>query len=85
MERGIKQVFTEAEVIKLPIADGGEGTVEALVAATGGQIVYQSVVGPLGDRVNAFWGIMGDNETAVIEMAAASGLPLVPEDGGTPV
>jgi glycerate kinase len=84
MEKGIKQVFTDAEVIKLPIADGGEGTVEALVAATVGQVVYQSVIGPLGDKVNAFWGVMGDGETAVIEMAAASGLPLLTEDKRDP-
>lgn len=84
IEKGIRQVFQEAEVIKLPIADGGEGTVEALVAATGGQIIYQNVVGPLGNMVKAFWGIMGDGETGVIEMAAASGLPLVPEDKKDP-
>lgn len=77
MEKGIRQVFFDAEVIKFPIADGGEGTVEALATATGGQIIYQNAVGPLGDTVKAFWGIMGDGETAVIEMAAASGLPLV--------
>jgi len=77
IERGIRQVFEDAQVIKLPIADGGEGTVEALVTATGGQMIYQHVVGPLGSMVEAFWGIMGDGETAVIEMAAASGLPLV--------
>jgi len=84
IEKGIKQVFSEAEVIKLPIADGGEGTVEALVTATGGRVVYQNVVGPLGNMVEASWGIMGDGETAVIEMAAASGLPLVPKDKKDP-
>lgn len=84
MEKGIKQVFTEAEVIKIPIADGGEGTVEALVAATQGQMIYQQVVGPLGEVVQAYWGILGDGKTAVIEMAAASGLPLVPMDKRDP-
>lgn len=84
MEKGIKAVFPDAEVIKVPIADGGEGTVEALVTATNGQIVYQTVVGPLGDGVEAYWGILGDGETAVIEMAAASGLPLVPKDKKDP-
>jgi len=84
MEKGIKAVFSEAEVIKVPIADGGEGTVESLVSATNGQMIYQSVVGPLGDMVQAYWGILGDGETAVIEMAAASGLPLVPKDKRDP-
>ena len=79
IEKGIRQVFQEAEIIKLPIADGGEGTVEALVTSTAGQIIEQNVVGPLGDMVKTFWGIMGDGETAVMEMAAASGLPLVPQ------
>lgn len=84
MEKGIKAVFPEAEVIKVPIADGGEGTVESLVAATNGQMIYQEVVGPLGNVVQAYWGIMGDGETAVIEMAAASGLPLVPKEKQDP-
>jgi glycerate kinase len=84
MEKGIKEVFPEAEIIKIPIADGGEGTVEALVAATDGKILYQNVVGPLGDMVQAYWGILGDGETAVIEMAGASGLPLVPKEKKDP-
>ena len=78
IEKGILTVFPEAEVCKIPMADGGEGTVEAMVTATGGRIIVQQVMGPLGDTVEAFWGIMGDGETAVIEMAAASGLTLVP-------
>jgi len=78
MERGIITVFPEAEVIKIPIADGGEGTVEAMVTATNGTIIYETVTGPLGEKIEAFWGILGDGKTAVIEMAAASGLPLVP-------
>ncbi|MEG6584937.1 glycerate kinase [Dendrosporobacter sp. 1207_IL3150] len=84
MERGIISVFPEAEVLKLPIADGGEGTVEALVTATGGQMMYEEVIGPLGNKINAYWGVLGDAETAVIEMAAASGLPLVPVDKRDP-
>lgn len=78
MERGIRSVFAGAEVIKVPIADGGEGTVEALVAATGGTLRHAAVRGPLGEPVRAHWGVLGDGATAVIEMAAASGLPLVP-------
>lgn len=77
MERGILKVFPNAQVCKIPLADGGEGTVEALVAATGGQLQQAEVTGPLGKRVMASWGILGDGITAVIEMAAASGLPLV--------
>lgn len=78
MERGIRGVFPNAEVRKIPIADGGEGTVEALVSATNGRLKQIEVTGPLGERVTAHWGILGDSQTAVIEMAAASGLPLVP-------
>jgi glycerate kinase len=78
MERGILRVFPEAEVCKVPIADGGEGTVEALVTATGGKIFQAAVNDPLGEPISAHWGVLGDARTAVIEMAAASGLPLVP-------
>ncbi len=78
MARGILRVFPEAEVRQIPIADGGEGTVDALVAATGGAIRNAEVTGPLGEKITAHWGILGDGRTAVIEMAAASGLPLVP-------
>jgi glycerate kinase len=78
MERGVLRVFPEAVVCKVPIADGGEGTVEALVAATGGTILQAPVSDPLGQPISAHWGVLGDGGTAVIEMAAASGLPLVP-------
>ena len=78
IERGIQRVFRDAEIFKIPIADGGEGTVEALVAATSGTFCQTAVTGPLGEIVSAQWGILGDGATAVIEMAAASGLPLVP-------
>lgn len=84
MERGIRAVFPAAEVIKVPIADGGEGTVEALVAATGGRLMHTEVRGPLGEPVRAHWGISGDGGTAFIEMASASGLPLVPRDRRDP-
>ncbi|CQR73770.1 Glycerate kinase [Sporomusa ovata DSM 2662] len=85
MEQGILMVDPQANIKKVPIADGGEGTVEALVATTGGRIIRQSVMGPLGDRVEASWGILGDGETAVIEMAAASGLILVPKEKRNPL
>ena len=84
LERGVLRVFPQAEVRKIPIADGGEGTVEALVTATGGQMRKARVQGPLGEPVEACWGILGDGQTAVIEMAAASGLPLVPQEQRDP-
>ncbi len=84
MEAGILAVFPAAEVKKVPIADGGEGTVEALVLATGGCVITEKVAGPLGDTVEAGWGLLGDGETAVIEMAAASGLTLVPKERRNP-
>jgi glycerate kinase len=77
MERGLRAVYPDAEVVKVPIADGGEGTVEALVAATGGRVQRLTVRGPLGEPVSAPWGLLGDGRTGVIEMAAASGLTLV--------
>lgn len=79
IEEGICRVFPDAEVEKVPIADGGEGTVEALVQANEGEVVHLTVGGPLGDPVDSFYGIV-DEGTAVIEMAAASGLDLVPEE-----
>lgn len=75
---GVRAVYPEAEVEIVPVADGGEGTVQALVDATGGEIVQQVVTGPLGEPVAAFFGLMGDRQTAAIEMAASAGLPLVP-------
>ncbi len=78
IEAGFRVIYPDAEYVKLPIADGGEGTVAALVEATGGELVRLSVTGPLGDAVSSFYGRSGDGGTAVIEMAAASGLDLVP-------
>ena len=80
MEQGILRVFPDASVDKIPIADGGEGTVAALVAATEGTVFTTAVAGPLRDAVDAEWGMFGDGKTAVIEMAAASGLPLLLPD-----
>ena len=85
MEEGLKRVFPKAEIVKVPMADGGEGTVQSLVDATGGRIVKKVVTGPLGDKVEAQFGILGDGRTAVIEMASASGLPLVPPDKRNPM
>jgi glycerate kinase len=76
--RGIEEADSSIEVEQIPMADGGEGTVDALVAATGGRLVTRRVTGPLPDmRVDATFGMLGDGETAVIEMAAASGLHLL--------
>lgn len=84
MARGVRQVFPRVEVVELPLADGGEGTVDALLRGTGGQLVTLSVRGPLGAPVPASFGLLGDGETAVIEMSAASGLLLVPPDQRDP-
>ena len=84
MERGILRVFPDADVRKIPIADGGEGTVDALITATHGTRHLQEVTGPLGQRVSAHWGVLGDGQTAVIEMAAASGLPLLTPEQRNP-
>ncbi|SDC36823.1 glycerate kinase [Terribacillus halophilus] len=85
MEKGFKSVFPEAEYKKMPMADGGEGTVQSLVDATNGKIEERFVTGPLGKQVKAFFGLMGGGKTAVIEMAAASGLHLVPTENRNPL
>ncbi len=76
-EKGIKRVLPKANCIKVPMADGGEGTVQSLVDATGGKFIRKRVTGPTGKPVSARYGMLADGETAVIEMAEASGLPLV--------
>lgn len=81
---GVKKVFPEAIIRIIPIADGGEGTVQALIYSGGGEYLYRPVTSPLGDRIEAFFGMLPD-KTAVIEMAAASGLPLVPVDRRNPL
>lgn len=77
IEQGIQNIFLDTEVVKIPIADGGEGTVDAFLTATGGEKIKTKVKGPLFEEVEAFYGILPDKETAVIEMAAASGITLV--------
>ncbi|MYN45864.1 glycerate kinase [Pseudoduganella sp. FT93W] len=77
IEAGFRQIYPHADYCKLPMADGGEGTVQALIDASGGQRIVCQVAGPLGQPVTAFYGLMGDGQTAVIEMAAASGLELL--------
>ncbi|AEM78960.1 glycerate kinase [Thermoanaerobacter wiegelii] len=77
IEKGILKVFPKAVIEKVPMADGGEGTVESLVDATGGKIIKTNVKDPLFRDIESFYGILGDGKTAVIEMAAASGLYLL--------
>ena len=84
IEVGLRRVFPDAAIEKVPMADGGEGTVQSLVDATSGQILTAQVLDPLGNSINAQYGVLGDRVTAVIEMAAASGLTLVPLDKRDP-
>ena len=77
MEHGLRRVFPDAVIEKIPMADGGEGTVQSLVDATGGHLQTRRVLAPLENEVDAQFGILSDRETAVIEMASASGLTLV--------
>ncbi|MBD9977368.1 glycerate kinase, partial [Citrobacter braakii] len=78
IELGFREIWPEANYVKIPVADGGEGTVEAMVAATQGHLVHVDVTGPLGKTIQAFYGLSGDERSAFIEMAAASGLEQVP-------
>lgn len=77
IERGVRRATPDVDIISIPMADGGEGTVRALVDATGGRLISVRVTGPLGEPVAATYGILGDGTTAVIEMAEAAGLHLV--------
>ncbi|WP_369308863.1 glycerate kinase [Providencia rettgeri] len=85
IERGFKEVFPDATYIKCPMADGGEGTVATMVEATNGEICHIDVIGPLGNGVTAFYGLSQNKQQAFIEMAAASGLELVPPDLRNPL
>ena len=78
IERGVLAAVPDAETVLVPVADGGDGTLDALVDSTGGQVFRSTVTGPLGRPLEATWGVMGDGRTAVVEMARASGLALVP-------
>jgi len=85
IEAGFIGVFPNAEVLKLPVADGGEGTTEALISATQGRYFSTQVMGPMGEVVNASWGMLGNSKTAVIEVANACGLSLVPLENRNPM
>ena len=84
-KRGVKAAYPKAEITVAPLADGGEGTVEAIVSASGGEMVEVSVTGPLGKRVKASYGTIAETKTAIIEMASAAGLTLVPEKDRNPL
>jgi glycerate kinase len=84
IEGAILEFYPEINVVKVPIADGGEGTVDALVTATNGKLMFSEVLDPLGEKIVAKWGILGDGTSAVIEMASASGLPLIPKEKRNP-
>lgn len=85
IEKGIKKVDKTIEVIKVPMADGGEGTVQSLVNSTKGKIINLTVRDPLMREINSFYGILGNKKTAIIEMAAASGLPLLKKEERNPM
>lgn len=85
MEKGLKKVFPNAEYIKIPMADGGEGTTQSLVDATSGYMYYPEVLDPLGKKVKAKLGILGNKDIAVIEMASASGLELIDKKDRNPL
>jgi glycerate kinase len=83
--QGVLDVLPDAEIVSIPLADGGEGTVEALVRATRGKILKAKVTGPLGDLVEAQFGLLGDDVTGVVEMAQAAGLFLIPPEKRNPL
>ena len=85
MMRGVARAVPGATIDCVPMADGGEGTVDALVAATGGTYREALVTGPLGEPITARFGLLGDGRTAAIEMASASGLVLVPPEQRNPL
>src|SRR5438552_14257744 len=86
MARGVHHVDPTIEIDSCPVADGGEGTVDALVAATGGRIETRRVTGSLPDmRVDARFGVLGNSKTAIVEMAAASGLALLSPEAHDPM
>src|SRR5213594_1606129 len=82
--RGVRRARPDARIEEMPLADGGEGTVRALVRATKGSLRVARVHDPLGREIDAEWGVLGDRVTAVLEMAAASGLPLLRDDERDP-
>jgi len=85
MEKGVHKVFPEANCIIVPMADGGEGTVDSLVDFTDGEFISAEVIGPLGEKIKAEYGLSGDGKIAIIEMASASGIHLVKKENRNPL
>lgn len=85
MSEGVHRVLPDAETVLVPVADGGDGTLETLVATSGGETRSSEVTGPLGETVVAQWGALGDGRTAVVEMARSSGLALVAAESRNPL
>ncbi len=82
---GLARVYPDATYELVPMADGGEGTVQSLVDATDGELITETVTGPLGKPVQAAYGMLGDGETAAIEMSAASGIGFVTDETKNPL
>ncbi|MBR2500661.1 MAG: glycerate kinase [Clostridia bacterium] len=85
VKEAIQEVYKDAEVIISPVADGGEGTVDAIISATGGEMVELYVCNPLGKRIKASYGIVPQTKTAVIEMSGAAGITLINEKERNPL
>ncbi|MHC8519024.1 glycerate kinase [Weissella confusa] len=85
IQAGLQKIFPDAEYELVPMADGGEGTVQSLVDATNGQLITTDVQNPLDETVSAFYGVLGDQQTAVIEMSAASGIQFVTTETKNPL
>ncbi|MEH7479970.1 glycerate kinase [Neobacillus drentensis] len=85
IEEGFRKIFPHADFVKVPMADGGEGLVQSLVDSLDGRLIHQDVTGPLGKNVKGFFGLIHNDKTAVIEMAAASGLHLVSREDRNPL
>jgi glycerate kinase len=87
IEKGFLQIFPDSDVIKIPLADGGEGTVDVLVDALNGARQHQDAQGPISGNVNAVWALLheGQSKTALIEIAAASGLDLITQEQRNPL
>lgn len=85
IENGMGKILRDATFVKVPMADGGEGTTQSLVDATNGKMYFVEVTGPLGEKVTSKLGVLGDKDTAILEMASASGLELVPREKRNPM
>lgn len=85
IEKGVKRAVPNAETVLFPVGDGGEGTMDSLLATTNGRKVKSFVKNPLGKEIETVYGVLGDEKTAVIEMARASGISLIPNESLNPM